>query len=126
MQAVSASVVESISGKMTATAIDQDDFAAGKTLTGKLQILESGTYGPASGTVKINGTLYLDPGANGEVILRNVNAKRIVVKSGDSNSIVLDNVEVEDALVVAANQSNPVRVNLQGDTDVNRTVVTSN
>ncbi|HHV64367.1 MAG TPA: cell wall-binding repeat-containing protein [Peptococcaceae bacterium] len=72
--------------------------------------------------VTVDGTVFVDPGESGEATLKNVKAGRIVVMSGGSNSIRLENTTA-DTLVVTGDQG--TRVVAQGQTRINDTVVTS-
>ena len=84
------------------------------------------TFGPSSGTSEITGTLTVNPGPDGEVTLRNLKVNDLVVKSGASGSLTLEDTDVEGELLVdAADQDHPVRVVTHGTTSVTRTNVKS-
>ncbi len=101
-------------------------FDTAKTYAGNYRILVGGTFGPVtatSGDSIITGTLYLNPGADGTVTLRNIQANKIVVESGATNSINLQNVTVTTTLTVSTGaQSNPVRIVTTGTTSITQTV----
>ncbi|MEW6698378.1 MAG: S-layer homology domain-containing protein [Bacillota bacterium] len=86
---------------------------------------KSGTFGPASGTSVVNGTLTVNPGATGTVTLQNIQATGIVITSGASNSIHLKNVTANSLTVDAGNQSNSVRIVTEGNTTITQTTVKS-
>ena len=73
--------------------------------------------------VKVLGTLYLDPGANGSVNLSRVEAGRIVVLSGADHSIIFEDVISQLLQVIS---SSLVHVVSQGATQINNTMVASN
>ncbi|WP_281883761.1 immunoglobulin-like domain-containing protein [Paenibacillus sp. YYML68] len=84
--------------------------------------------GPVEGTpaAVIHGKLVLNPGSTGEVKLQNVQADEIEVLSGASNSIYFADTKVKNKLRVnAANQTNPVRIVVEGNTDIADTTVNS-
>ncbi|TLS52073.1 hypothetical protein FE782_11970 [Paenibacillus antri] len=84
------------------------------------------TYGPATGSVAVTGTLTVDPGSQGEVTLRNVTAANLVVLSGSSDSIVLNGVKVTGTLRVdVSRQSSPVRIETNTGTEIAKTEVRS-
>lgn len=73
--------------------------------------------------IKVLGTLYLDPGANGSVNLSQVEAGRIVVLSGADHSIIFEDVISQLLQVVS---SSLVHVVSQGVTQISNTMVSSN
>lgn len=96
------------------------------THNGSFTIRQSGVYGPAVGTSTITGTLTVDPGASGEVTLQNIQASKVEVLSGSSNSVKLRGVTVSGELIVRArNQQQPVRIESSAGTRVASTQVHS-
>jgi L-ascorbate metabolism protein UlaG (beta-lactamase superfamily) len=84
------------------------------------------TVGPVSGTVTVTGTLTVNPGPEGEVTLRNINAANLAVLSGSSNSIVLNGVSVTGTLRVnAASQTDTVRIEAGAGTNIAKTDIES-
>ncbi|NOU95154.1 hypothetical protein GC093_18265 [Paenibacillus sp. LMG 31456] len=81
--------------------------------------------GPASGTTKINGTLTLDPGKDGEISLQNVEAANIVVASGSENSIKFQKTKVKTLKVAANGQTSQVRILSLLGTEITNTDVQS-
>jgi hypothetical protein len=75
-----------------------------------LTLSAGGEYGPASGTTTITGTLTLNPGPEGQIVLQNVIANQIEVLSGSPSSIKLKNTKITVLKVNANNQTNPVRI----------------
>ncbi|MDI6813471.1 MAG: cell wall-binding repeat-containing protein [Desulfitobacteriaceae bacterium] len=73
--------------------------------------------------VKVLGTLYLDPGANGSVNLSQVEAGRIVVLSGADHSLIFEDVISQLLQVIS---SSLVHVVSQGVTQISNTMVSSN
>lgn len=98
---------------------------AGGTYNGNLTVSVGGTFGPSAGKTTINGTLTLNPGANGTVELRNVEANELVVLSGDDKSIKLMNAVIRQLRVNASNQTNPVRIQTLQGTAVTETTLNS-
>lgn len=96
------------------------------TINGNASISSSGTYGPkdGSGIANVMGTLVIDPGPNAEVVVQNVTAANLEVRSGSSNTIKLRNVHGE-LLIIKANQSQSVRVMTQEGTEIKRTEIRS-
>jgi hypothetical protein len=82
-------------------------------------------FGPASGQAVVTGTLTLDPGADKDVLLRNVSAGAVNVKSGASESIKFKNVRANELRVTASLQANPVRIIAEEGTAIEKTVVKS-
>ena len=76
--------------------------------------------------VKVQGTLVLNPGENGTVSLNNVNADKIEVLSGASNSIHFNNVNALKLVVNSNNVKNVVRIEIKGKTKIESTTVASN
>ncbi|WP_282936483.1 S-layer homology domain-containing protein [Paenibacillus sp. RC67] len=95
-------------------------------INGNASISSSGTYGPKDGvgTANVTGTLVIDPGPNAEVVIQNVTAATLEVRSGSSNTIKLRNVHGE-LLIIKANQSQSVRVMTQEGTEIKRTEIRS-
>lgn len=84
------------------------------------------TFGPASGTAVVSGKLTVDPGAEGSVTLRNIQAADVEILSGAENSIHLNHVKVTGKLAVkAANQAKPVRIVAGAGTSIAETLVNS-
>ncbi len=100
--------------------------SAGQTLA-NFTITDGGrTYGPATGSVTVAGTLTVDPGSQGEVTLRNITAANLVVLSGSSDSIVLNGVKVTGTLRVdVSKQNSPVRIETNAGTEIAKTEVRS-
>ncbi|SFM24509.1 S-layer homology domain-containing protein [Paenibacillus sp. 1_12] len=96
----------------------------GGTFTDML-LRTSGTFGPASGTSVITGTLRLDPGETGEITLQNVEANNIEVLSGSPGSIKLLKTKANVLKVNASAQSPLVRVQSLEGTQVLMTRVYS-
>ncbi|UJF33384.1 S-layer homology domain-containing protein [Paenibacillus hexagrammi] len=98
---------------------DLDKINGGGTFD-SLTVTSSGTVGPTDDKPKtiVTGTLTLDPGENGEILLQNVEASSIVVASGSSNSIKLKNTIIKTLRVAAPNQTNPVRIETLSGSDV--------
>ncbi|MCU6793928.1 S-layer homology domain-containing protein [Paenibacillus sp. WQ 127069] len=105
---------------------DLDKVNSGGTYD-SLFITSSGTVGPADGAAKtiVTGTLTLNPGAGGEILLQNVEAANIVVASGSSNSIKLKNTIITTLRVAANNQSEPVRIESLSGSEVTNTNIQS-
>ncbi|MEK3719782.1 S-layer homology domain-containing protein [Paenibacillus sp. FSL H8-0034] len=105
---------------------DLDKVNSGGTYD-SLSITSSGTVGPADGAAKtiVTGTLTLNPGAGGEILLQNVEAANIVVASGSSNSIKLKNTIITTLRVAANNQSEPVRIESLSGSEVTNTNIQS-
>lgn len=105
---------------------DLDKVNSGGTYD-SLSIISSGTVGPADGAAKtiVTGTLTLNPGAGGEILLQNVEAANIVVASGSSNSIKLKNTIITTLRVAANNQSEPVRIESLSGSEVTNTNIQS-
>lgn len=72
--------------------------------------------------VKVNGTLFVNPGAEGTTNLEDVNAGNIVILSGAKNSIHLKNV-VSQSLQIQS--TSVVRIESSGTTKIENTVVSS-
>ncbi|WP_407313148.1 cell wall-binding repeat-containing protein [Desulfosporosinus sp. SB140] len=72
--------------------------------------------------VKVNGTIFLDPGETGVACLQNVTAANLVVLSGGSNSIELQNVTA-NTLVIAGGSN--VQIKSSGTTNIAQTTLTS-
>lgn len=72
--------------------------------------------------VEVAGIVYVNPGKDGEAVLDNVTAKKIVVLSGASNTINFKNVKA-DSLNVLSNSD--VRIKTEGTTAIKDTVVES-
>jgi hypothetical protein len=69
--------------------------------------------------VKVQGSVYLNPGPKGNVVLNNVTViGRIVVESGATASIHLNNVQAPALDVVS---STPVHIVTEGNTSIQRT-----
>jgi L-ascorbate metabolism protein UlaG (beta-lactamase superfamily) len=84
------------------------------------------TVGPASGKVTVTGTLTVNPGPEGDITLRNINAGHVVVLSGSSNSIVLNGVTVAGTLRVNASaQVDSVRIEAGPGTGIAKTDIES-
>lgn len=113
---------------------------ASRSFTGsnKLTKLAAGNYegtyyvgegvpviGPETDTAIIEGTLQLDPGPDGEIQVRNINATNIEVLSGDSNSVELGDTSADKLIIKAGGQDNPVHVVSQSGTDIGATDVSS-
>ena len=75
--------------------------------------------------VNVSGTIYINPGTNGSANLNNVKAKNIKVLSGGQDSIHLVNVTASSLSVDNASKTNPVRVESDGTTTIDTTVVGS-
>ncbi|WP_051273474.1 S-layer homology domain-containing protein [Desulfotruncus alcoholivorax] len=107
--------------------LGESDIKAGETYSDSrgYTIKSSGTFGPASGLAEFTTKLTLDPGAAGEVTLRNIKAANIEVLSGASSSVGFENVEADQVAVKASNQQNPVRIVTRGTTNLKRTNVGS-
>ena len=75
--------------------------------------------------VNVTGTIYIDPGINGSANLNNVKAKNIKVLSGGQDSIHLVNVTASSLSVDNTSKTNPVRVESDGTTTIDTTVVGS-
>jgi hypothetical protein len=93
-----------------------------------LTLTYSGTdwVGPATGTTYVTGTLTLNPGDRGELYLRNIEAEKIVVSSGGSQSVHLTNITVKNTLTVdVGSQKDAVRVVSEGTTKIAKTDVKS-
>lgn len=72
--------------------------------------------------LKVNGTLYLDPGKDGSANLNNVQATNIKVLSGGVNSIHLNDVLAKFLQVLGKEN---VRVEIKGSTEIATTAVDS-
>ncbi|MBD7907009.1 autotransporter outer membrane beta-barrel domain-containing protein [Sporosarcina gallistercoris] len=108
------------------------------TYSGIYEVTSNSTYGPATSTtlngnlyvnsdatlknLVINGTVYVNPGANGTVTLNNVTATNIVVLSGATNSIHLNNVTADNLTV---KNDDSVRIESNSGTAIANTVVQS-
>lgn len=91
-----------------------------------LTIKASGLVGPADGSLTtVTGTLTLDPGADGEITLQNVEAEEIVVASGSSNSIKLKNTIINTLKIAANNQTSPARIQSLNGSNVKSILVES-
>lgn len=73
--------------------------------------------------MNISGTLYLNPGALGEVNIKNVNVAKIVVLSGSDNTLNLFNVQSDELRVDAFTN---VRVSINGNCNIYKTNVKLN
>ncbi|ULL19045.1 hypothetical protein DVH26_34225 [Paenibacillus sp. H1-7] len=115
------------SGGSKNTKSDLEKLNSGGTYE-SLKITSSGTLGPADGAGKtiVSGTLTLDPGAEGEITLQNVEANNIVVASGSPNSIKLQNTIIKQLRVAATAQTNPVRIETLHGATVTNTEIQSN
>ncbi|MCL6454248.1 MAG: hypothetical protein K6T78_11610 [Alicyclobacillus sp.] len=101
--------------------------------------VKAGSYGPSTGTqeihqnlvitgtgvtvqnVKVDGNIYINPGANGTVHLDNVTATgSIVVLSGASHSVYLDGV-TSPLLEIAS--ASDIHIVVQGNTQIGQTNV---
>ncbi|WP_248930334.1 S-layer homology domain-containing protein [Paenibacillus hamazuiensis] len=97
----------------------------GSTVEGDV-ILPAGTYGPATGTARVKGTLTLNPGETGTITLNNIEADNIVVASGAPDSIHLKGVIVKVKLTISAGGQNAVvRVVAEGGSSIAATDVLS-
>ncbi|MCD1258622.1 S-layer homology domain-containing protein [Paenibacillus athensensis] len=104
----------------------QATLAGNDTYTGDLTITAGDTYGPASGVKIVNGTLTVNPGSNGEVTLRNIQASNLTIQSGASNTIKLSGIAVTGELNVdTKQQANQVRILLENGSTVAATKVGS-
>lgn len=70
--------------------------------------------------VKVDGTIFLDPGEHGTASLENVSAGNIVILSGDSNGIQLNNVTATSLRILS---ENTVKVKVNGTTKITDTYV---
>lgn len=106
-------------GAAPAAKSDLDKINGGGTYD-SLTVTSPGTIGPADDKTKtiVTGTLTLNPGANGEILLQNVEASNIIVTSGSSNSIKLKNTIIKTLRVAAPNQTTPVRIETLSGSDV--------
>lgn len=111
---------------ITGSATEVSSLAAG-TYTGNYKVARGvEKIGPESGEAVIQGLLQLDPGADKEILVRNVKANVVEVLSGASHSITLDHTTVTDTLKVKAPaQSDSVRILALGNTSVTNTSVES-
>lgn len=73
--------------------------------------------------LKVNGNVYLDPGANGVVNMNNVSATSIKVLSGAEDSVHINNVTTP---ILNVDSTSKVRIEALGNTKVDTTIVTSN
>lgn len=115
------------SGGSGETPTSKSILESGGTYNGNLTLGEGGTFGPSEGRTTINGTLILNPGENGTVLLQNVTATDIEVQSGDDRSIKLKGITIIRSLRVNAvhNSSKSVRIQSLAGTNVGRTDVRS-
>jgi len=72
--------------------------------------------------ITVSGTIYVDPGSDGEVTLNNVTAKNIVVLSGAPNTVTLNGTKADKLTV---NSSCNVRIKSLGNTDIKSTEIKS-
>ncbi|MEK0313832.1 S-layer homology domain-containing protein [Cohnella sp. 56] len=116
-----ASTGKSMTGATTLSSIEPGEYQGDYRVARGVKV-----FGPASGTAIIRGKLQLDPGADGELLLRNVQADTIEVLSGASKSVHLSGVKVRLQLVInAAGQSASVRIVAEQGTSVAQTSVGS-
>ncbi|WP_240421545.1 S-layer homology domain-containing protein [Paenibacillus periandrae] len=90
-----------------------------------MTLRSSGTFGPATGTSVITGTLKLDPGETGEITLQNIDANNIEVLSGSPSSIKLLKTKAKALKINASAQSSAVRIQSLEGTQVVTTSVYS-
>jgi len=72
--------------------------------------------------VTVSGTVYVNPGADGVVVLNNVKASNIVIQSGAPSSIDLNNVTAD---TLEINSTSNVHVKSQGTTNIKSTTIKS-
>lgn len=70
----------------------------------------------------VRGTVFLDPGTRGTGVLNHVQADKIVILSGDTNSIRMNNVTT--GLLIVSTPSK-VQIDLTGSTRIENTLVNS-
>ncbi len=104
-----------------------------------LTLAAGATYGPSTGStsleknlvvagtdvtvqnIKVDGNVYVNPGADGSVYLNNVTATgKIVVLSGADHSIHFNNVNAPDLEVYS---SSSVHIVVEGSTQIGKTVI---
>lgn len=113
------------SGGSSVSTPDPAELNTAGTYNKDYTIAKSDTFGPASGISIVNGTLTVNPGADGKVTLQNIQATSIVVKSGASSSIHLNGVKATSLTVDAGNQANSVRIVTEGNTSITTTSIKS-
>ncbi len=106
------------------TLTDTEKLNKGGTYT-SLTINSSGTLGPVSGSTVITGTLTLNPGENGQITLRNVEAARIEVLSGSPDTIKLQNTIINTLKIASTNQNHPTRIETLDGSQVTTTLIQS-
>lgn len=84
---------------------------------GNLYIQASNT---TSSGITVGGTVYVNPGANGEATLENVTAKNIVVQSGAAHTIKFKGVKADKLTV---DSSSNVRIESEGTTVIKETEI---
>ncbi len=100
-----------------------EELAAG-TYTGNYVVRELSQdtiFGPEMGTANITGTLYLDPGEEYDLTLKNIVADKMIVLSGKSNSITMLNVGVLTVLIISDDTG--VRIIAQEGTSIKETKI---
>lgn len=72
---------------------------------------------------KVNGTLYVNPGAEGDIVLNNIEATNIKILSGGQNSIHLNNVKATNLEIDKKGTNDPVRIVADANTVITNTLV---
>ena len=107
------------------TVLSKDGEVFGSEDKNNPKIIEDNLYVEADKVtlknLKVNGTIFIDPGKDGEINLDNVEAKEIKVLSGGKDSVHLKDVKAGSLIV---SSSSNVRVAAEGTTKIENTYAT--
>lgn len=107
------------------TALSKDGEVFGSEDKNNPKIIEDNLYVEADKVtlknLKVNGTIFIDPGKDGEINLDNVEAKGIKVLSGGEDSVHLKDVKAGSLIV---SSSSNVRIAAEGTTKIENTYAT--
>ena len=96
----------------------QLDLTFGSSTTGNVATVDGNVTVKKDATLenlKVNGTVFLDPGDNGEVTLTNVEANKIEILSGKKGTVTLNHVTSQSVLV---SDDNGIRISTDGNSQL--------
>ncbi|UUZ97663.1 Ig-like domain-containing protein [Paenibacillus sp. P25] len=104
-----------------ACSLSAGEYTGNRTVCKNISVI-----GPENGIAVLHGTLFLDPGPDGELSVRNIKADEIKVLSGAANSIhLLANTAADKLEISAIHQDHAPRIVTSASTVIGSTYVQS-